>query len=255
MVASLAAQLQDKRRDQGLAAAEAEAGRVKLAEMDVKIVEAEEQLCVLKQQREKKAEKVAGLEQVEAACATSAEEEENKLGGYPELLALLEQEDDKKGEARVEGGGQTRTKRIRVEADAGKVVVAKRQRSSGMAVDFEALMREGLEWFCGGNFQVVDEVRGQMLVEAAAAGRRCLAGQNQTPNLWSLCRALIQRGRGCEGTRVVNSARVHEVDKRWPSGAGTVAMPGATRQWSSYYYYRGPGPTFPLGLLSVDSGR
>ena len=153
VAAGFAARLRDELRDQGLAAVAAAAGRTKLAELDVEIGVAEEQLCALKERRERKAKEVTGLEQVEAACATSVEEAEKELGGYREPLALLEQDDEnsEEGEAMADGsspsrgevpgrGWQTRSKRKRVEVEEDTVIVAKRQRNSDTAVDFEALM-------------------------------------------------------------------------------------------------------------------
>eukprot|EP01052_Picozoa_sp_SAG31_P053704 SAG31_NODE_13905_length_838_cov_1.450609_1_plen_226_part_00 len=74
VVAGIAARLRDEQRDQGLAKDAVLAGKGKLAALDMEIVATEERLTVLTKQRERRAEEVAGLEKVEAACAAAAEQ-------------------------------------------------------------------------------------------------------------------------------------------------------------------------------------
>ena len=61
-----------------------------------------------------------------------------------------------------------------MEEEGEGTVVAKRQRDciasvdSGGEVDWDILMREGLEWLDGANFRVLNEMRGRLLIEAAS---------------------------------------------------------------------------------------
>eukprot|EP01051_Picozoa_sp_SAG22_P003164 SAG22_NODE_151_length_17414_cov_7.812128_11_plen_581_part_00 len=83
--------------------------------------------------------------------------------------------------AAAAGGRQTRSKRKRAGAEGEErhgTAVAKRQRGGGSgkaAGDYQALLREGLEWLHGDKFRVTDKVRGKLLIEAAAAGGLPLA--------------------------------------------------------------------------------
>jgi TPR repeat protein len=170
VVAALAAQLRDERRDEGLAAAAATAAVGKLAQLDIEVAAAEEALGKLKQKRAKQAKKVAALQQLERDCGSSATQVETELGGYPEPMALLEEGDEGKGV----GATTTRqSKRKRADDEQPGTVVAKRQRggddSAAGDLDYEVLLQEGLERSRGSHARLVDKVRGRLLIEAAAA--------------------------------------------------------------------------------------
>ena len=193
VVAGFAARLQHERRDQGLAVAAAAAAKAKLARLDIEIAAVEEQLEQKKQTRAQLAKRMAGLERVRSDCGANVAQVTKELGGYPEPLCLLDDEAEKTAEedehekkaAAATCKQQTRSKRKR--AGTKEVVVqhgtavSKRQRrggaSSGSSApsDFEALLREGLEWYRGDSFRVQDKVRGRLLVEAAAEGGLPLA--------------------------------------------------------------------------------
>eukprot|EP01049_Picozoa_sp_SAG25_P009007 SAG25_NODE_857_length_5044_cov_2.869970_3_plen_674_part_00 len=182
IVAGLAAKLRDERRDEKLATAAAAAARGKLAKLDIEVAAAEEALDKLREQRSKQAQDMEELQRVEEQCRSSAAQVEHDLSGYPDPLALLEEgrdSEDEPGEAPPEG--QTRSKRKRAtEEEQSGTVVTKRPRGDGgtegsRELDCEVLVREGLEWWRGNHFRVVDQVRGRLLIEAAAAGGLPLA--------------------------------------------------------------------------------
>jgi hypothetical protein len=183
IVAGLAAKLRDERRDEKLATAAATAARGKLAKLDIEVAAAEEALDKLREQRSKQAQDMEELQRVEEQCRSSAAQVEQDLSGYPDPLALLEEgrdSEDEPGEA-APPERQTRSKRKRAaEEEQSGTVVTKRPRGDGgtegsRELDCEVLMREGLEWWCGNHFRVVDQVRGRLLIEAAAAGGLPLA--------------------------------------------------------------------------------
>ena len=178
VVVGFASRLRDERRDQSLAASAVAAGKSKLAQLDIEISAAEEALGKLKTDRAKQASYVSGLERVEQECGSSVTQVEEELNGYPEPLALLEDASS----AMARGSNdvpdeiqQLEAKRKWCEGERGQGTgEAKRQRvcvasagSSG-AGDGRTLLREGLEWWRGSNFRVEDNVRGQLLIEAAA---------------------------------------------------------------------------------------
>jgi hypothetical protein len=184
VAAGFAARLRDEQRDQGLAAAALAVSKSKLAQLDRETVAAEEALSKLKEKRAKQGERVLALVRMEQDCASRAAQVEQELGGYPEPLGLLEEADDDDEAGRTggesdcrEAGQEKQGKRKRTGGGEQGTAVAKRQRggSSSAVVDCETLLREGLEWFQGDNFRVEDEMRGQLLVETAAAREMPLA--------------------------------------------------------------------------------
>jgi TPR repeat protein len=70
-----------------------------------------------------------------------------------------------------------KVKRKQADHEEQGTAVSKRQRgsSSTVAVDCETLLREGLEWFRGDKNRAVDKMRGQLLIETAAAAEVPLA--------------------------------------------------------------------------------
>jgi TPR repeat protein len=178
VVAGLAAQLRDERRDEGLAAEAATAAAGKRAQLDIEIAAAKEALEKLEEERTKHEQDAVALQRVEADCGARAAQLEQELAGYPEPLSLLDE-----GKEVEQGGGsarQTRSKRKRADEEEGQLPVtevAKRQRGDGGSaqLDCEALMQEGLQWFRGSHFRAQDKVRGRLLIETAAAGGLPLA--------------------------------------------------------------------------------
>eukprot|EP01044_Picomonas_judraskeda_P013405 COSAG03_NODE_2023_length_3207_cov_7.959459_1_plen_572_part_00 len=184
VVAGFAARLRDERRDQSLASAATMATKSKLAQLDIEISAAEEALGKLKKDRAKQASYVSGLERVEQECESSVAQVEKELNGYPEPLGLLEEAPSETGgsDEAVDKGQQTEAKRKRADGEEEqRTEVAKRQRvciagaGSSVAADCETLLREGVEWLYGNHHRVRDPVRGQLLIEAAAAAGSAVA--------------------------------------------------------------------------------
>jgi TPR repeat protein len=180
VVSGLATQLRNERRDKSLAAVAATTAAGKLAQLDIEVAAAEEALEKVKGERAKQAKNVTALQQLERDCESSSAQVEKLLRGYPEPLAP-----NAEGEEGERGGapGWIRSKRKRAdrEGEPSGTVVAKRQRGAaggggaGAELDCEALVQQGLEWYDGDNFRVINEVRGKLLIEAAAARGLSLA--------------------------------------------------------------------------------
>eukprot|EP01052_Picozoa_sp_SAG31_P015483 SAG31_NODE_996_length_10492_cov_4.648802_7_plen_238_part_00 len=91
-------------------------------------------------------------------------------------MALLEPDSGEQEQEHAEGGGGQPTQGNRKRAAEDETVVAsKRPRGTNSNTDLVGLLREGLEWYFGGNFRVRNKARGKMLVEVAAKGGLPLA--------------------------------------------------------------------------------
>ena len=183
VAAGFAARLRDERRDEGLAAAAVAAAKGRLAQLAIEVAAAEGALIKLQEARAEQEGRVPALERVERECGARAAQAEQELGGYPEPLRLLEAEDEEEAGATEAEGEQgaarnqrAQRKRKRAgEAEPGTAVSKRRHGGCSSTVDWETLMQEGLEWYIGDNFRVMDRARGQLLIETAAAGGLRLA--------------------------------------------------------------------------------
>jgi TPR repeat protein len=168
-------------------------------------------LAELERRKALKAEFATGLGRVSKACAANVQvvlEQLNQnlsgctvlqllAAGYPDLTSLsmvaANDKDNAVAAADEEGTRQTRGKRKRanneVFTDAliggGTAVKRSRISSAADAAAAGAMFTDGLEWFRGDKFRVVDKARGRMLIEAAAAAEQPLAVAYCLHQAWS----------------------------------------------------------------------
>jgi hypothetical protein len=127
---------------------------------------------------------------VSKTCAANVQVvlEQLRAAGYPDPMSLLVAASDKdnaRAAADEEEARQTCGKRKRADKEVftdaliGGGTAGKRSRSrissAADAAAADAMFTDGLEWFHGDKFRVVDEARGRMLIEAAAAAEQPLA--------------------------------------------------------------------------------